>query len=196
MSENNEAGKGFEALLNDLDELRKSQEAGGSVLGAGQGEGGELGELGKSFSLTLENGEELEAMDGTELVKSLMTRIDSNEATFKEQVELMSKSMTVAVDLIKSQGAQIAELTKSMNAFGATGTGRKTTLSIAEKPAAGEVLQKSEEVTSMPGHEFLAKAEGAMRSGRISGMQLAIAEGALNRGEAVPAHIVDAVVKA
>ena len=185
--------------LEDLDELRKSQ---ASVEGEGNTDGGE-GDvtvdadadadeyLGKSFSLKLENGEELEAIDGTALVKSLMSRMDDQELTHKEQADTLQKAMGLAVDLIKSQGADIDNLKQQVQAIGSSGAGRKTTVSIAEKPEIGQ-LQKSEP-TGMSGKEFLAKAESAMMSGRISGQDLAIVEASLNRGVPVRDDIKDRV---
>jgi hypothetical protein len=178
----------FESLLNDLnalEELRKS-----SAVTSGSDD--VLSGLGKSFALKLENGDELEAVDGTELVKSLITRLDTQESTVAERNETLQKALGVTVDLIKGLSAEVGTLRTQFAAFGSGGAGRKTTVSISEKPSTG-TMQKSEP-DGMSAHAFLAKAEEAMNSGRITGMDLSLAETSVNRGVPVRDDIVRRVL--
>ena len=179
--------------LDELAELRKAQTANPDEdqLGDEDEDEGADAALGKSFSLKLENGEDLEAVDGTELVKSLISRLDDADTTLMERDEALQKALRVSIDMIKGQADDIADLKKQIKAIGSTGVGRKATVTIAEKPEVG-VLQKAEE--GMSGLEFLAKAEGAMMSGKITGHELALAESALNRGAQVRPDIVSRVV--
>lgn len=142
--------------------------------------------MGKSLSFTLEDGTTVEAIDGTELVKSLIHRVEITEAD-------MTKALGTAVDLIKSQGEQLkeqSELIKSLQeqvkALAGEGRGRKAVVSVTERPS---VLKKSEPEGITP-DQFMAKAIDAMRAGRLTGHDVARAESYLNRGMDVPADIV------
>lgn len=135
--------------------------------------------LGKSFSFKLDDGTELEAFDGTELVKALMQRTERNEENF-------TKALGTAVDLIKSQGEMIKSLQEQVGKLSTEGRGRKTVVSVAERPS---VLKKSEPDGVTP-TEFLAKCLQAQAAGKITGADVARAESYLNRGLAVPAEIV------
>lgn len=210
----------FDKLLGDLEELQKLQKSapadeGGPAAGSDEddekisaaaeegateegaadeadtdddsesSEGEEEAPLGKSFRFQLDSGEEVEAVDGTELVKSLMARFDSQEST-------VAKALGAAVDLIKSQGAALASLQNEVKRLGSEGRGRKTVVSVAEKPAPA-TMEKSEPA-GLSGDEFMAKALVAQAAGRITGLQVSIAEGSLLKGLAVPADIVKRVL--
>lgn len=156
--------------------------------GAPDGDADDEGKpMAKSFKLTLEDGTELEAQDGTELVKSLQERIEKNEGN-------MAKALESTVGLIKAQGEMIKSLTEKVTKLSGEGRGRKTVVSVVEKPAAGATMVKSE-AAGMSADQFFAKALDAQKSGRISGTEIAIAETCLNRGEAIPAHIIQRVVQ-
>ena len=161
------------------------------VGGAGDGDADDEGASGKpmakSFKLTLEDGTEIEAQDGAEMVKSLQARIDKNE-------EDMAKALGSAVDLIKGQASMIKSLTERVAKLAGEGRGRKTVLSVIEKPEPEKTLAKSEPQGMSP-EMFFAKALDAQKDGRISGTDIAIAEASLNRGEAIPNHIIQRVVQ-
>jgi len=141
--------------------------------------------MGKSYSFQLDSGETIDAVDGTELVKSLMTKIDSQEVS-------MTKAITATLDLIKSQGEQISALKTEVTRLGSEGRGRKTVVSVAEKPAAG-TMQKSEPV-GLSGEEFMAKALVAQAAGRITALEVSIAEGSLLKGLPVRGDIINKVI--
>lgn len=138
--------------------------------------------MGKSFRFTLENGEEVEAVDGTEMIKSLLQRFDTTE-------ESMTKALGVAVDLIKSQGEAIEALQADVKRLSGEGRGRKTVVNVAERVPAAAPLQKSEP-EGMKADEFMAKALTAQKEGRLTALDVAKAEGYLLKGLAVPADII------
>lgn len=169
----------------------------GAGAGAGDGDGDET--MGKSFRFTLENGEEVEAVDGTEMVKSLIARFDAFGADAVQKEESMTKALGVAVDLIKSQGdliksqgEAIGSLQNEVKRLASEGRGRKTVVSVAEKPAAGTMAKS--EPAGVSGDEFMAKCLAAQAAGRITGLDVAKAEGFLLKGLAVPADIVKRVL--
>lgn len=148
--------------------------------------------MGKSFRFTLEDGQEVEAVDGTELVKSLMARFDAFGSTVAQKEEAMTKALGAAVDLIKSQGEAIASLQTEVKRLASEGRGRKAVVSVAEKPAAGTMMKS--EPAGISGEEFMAKALSAQKVGRITALEVSKAEGYLLKGLAVPADIVNRVL--
>lgn len=160
--------------------------------GAGDGDGDGDEQMGKSFRFTLDNGEEMEAIDGTKLVKSLIARFESFGVEAASKEEAMTKALGVTVDLIKSQGEAIASLQSEVKRLASEGRGRKTVVSVAEKPAAGTMAKS--EPAGVSGDEFMAKCLSAQAAGRITGLEVAKAEGYLLKGLAVPADIVKRVL--
>ena len=161
--------------------------------GKGEGEGGGDGDdketMGKSFALKLEDGTELEAIDGTELVKSLMARVESNEGT-------VMKALGTAVDLLGKQGNTIKSLQDEVKKLAGEGRGRKTVVSVSEKPVAGATMAKSQGAADgLSANEFMAKALAAQASGRLTGLDVARAESALNKGLPVPQDVVNRVIQ-
>lgn len=68
----------------------------------------------------------------------------------------------------------------------------KARLDALDQGGAGKPLQKAS--SNVDGEEFLAKALAAQASGRLSGVQVAIAEAHVNSGRQPPADIVRAVM--
>ena len=175
------------------DDLLNGDEGGdaGDAGNAGDDEGeegkeGKEGNLAKSFSFTLEDGSLVDAVDGTELIKSLTERFDADKGT-------MLKALGMTVDMLKSQAAQIETLGNRITKLSGEGRGRKSAVSIAEKVSPGTPLQKSQP-TGLSHTEFFAKADAAQKAGRISAAEIGIAETYLNKGQAVPAHIITRVL--
>lgn len=157
--------------------------------GEGEGDGDDEETMGKSFALKLEDGTELEAIDGTELVKSLMARVESNEGT-------VMKALGTAVDLLGKQGNMIKSLQDEVKKLAGEGRGRKTVVSVSEKPVAGANMAKSQGAAEgLSANEFMAKALAAQASGRLTGLDVARAESALNKGLPVPQDVVNRVVQ-
>lgn len=157
--------------------------------GEGEGDGDDEETMGKSFALKLEDGTELEAIDGTELVKSLMARVESNEGT-------VMKALGTAVELIGKQGDMIKSLQDEVKKLAGEGRGRKAVVSVSEKPVAGANMAKSQGAAEgLSANEFMAKALAAQASGRLTGLDVARAESALNKGLPVPQDVVNRVIQ-
>ena len=180
----------------DEQKIRAAAEDGGLGDGDADNNGGMPGgdnddggkPMAKSFKFTLEDGTEVEAQDGSELVKSLGERLDATETT-------MAKALGQAVDLIKGQGEMIKSMQDQIKKLSGEGRGRKAVVSIVEKPGPGEGVMAKSESQGMSHEQFFAKALTAQKEGRLSGTDIAIAESCLNRGEAIPANIVARVAQ-
>lgn len=157
---------------------------------AGEGEGEGAPQMAKSFQLTLEDGTTIEAQDGAEMVKALGNRLTATESN-------MAKALGGAIDLIKNQAEMMKSMQVQMTKLAGEGRGRKAVLSVVEKPvpgAASTVMAKSLAPEGVTPEVFFAKALAAQKEGRISGTDVAVAEASINRGEQVPAHIVQRVM--
>jgi len=161
---------------------------GGSDGGAGNGATGdeELGEDGKpmakSFQLTLEDGTVVEAQDGSEMVKALNDQMTA----FKTDT---GKVMESIFGLVKGQSEMTKSLSETVKKLGGEGRGRKATLSVVEKPSAGESQLAKAQANGVSHDEFFAKALDMQKAGKISGQEIAFAETCLNRGEPIPDSI-------
>lgn len=186
------AGKGDAGALPNADDGAKG----------GDEDGDEDEVLGKSFQVMGGDGSPVKAYDATDLIKSLNERIMGLESGFEdvaERREHLGKSMGLITDLLKSQSTQlieqaqnIATLRKSIEDMGGQGRGRKAVIAISEKPEL--TMTKSVQPEGLSGQDFMAKAMDAQRLGRITANDIAIAEGSLNRGLAVPVGIVSRVM--
>jgi len=153
---------------------------------------GDVEPIAKSFRILMEDGSEAEAIDGTELVKSLQDRVVVAETALATNAEQMLKALNATTELIKSQGEAIAALRGEIARLGNEGRGRKAIVTLADKPALAD-MNKSDK-PGLPAAEFMSKALAAQAAGRITGLEVSIAEGSLNKGTAVPAHIVNKVL--
>ena len=133
--------------------------------------------MAKSFKVTLEDGTEVDAMDGAALVKALTDRTERLEGN-------LAKALTSLTTLVKSQGEELAKLRTSA-------APRKTVLTITEKPAA--TLAKSEPA-NISTDEFMAKAMTAFTAGKITGRDVAIAEQSINAGQQPPADLIRTIL--
>ncbi len=140
--------------------------------------------LGKSFVVEL-NGEQVEAVDGTALVKSLQTEISGLRAVQTSELGQMREAISSAAALIKSLQADNARLTERLNALASSGGGRKSVLRVHERPVAGDDLRKSDPAP-VGGADLMRKALEAQRAGRLSGTDVARLDAYLGRGLEVP----------
>lgn len=212
---------GFSALLEDLELLTKSAPADGgdgddaAIADAAEdgaeageeadaGEGGEApdagaGEeegFGKSFTFKTDDGEEVDAVDATDLLKSLVEQVGSLTGRLNESEGDMVKALGTAVDLIKSQGQAITTLQGQVKELASAGRGRRTVVSITEK-LDQQQLAKSQPAAQPEGlsrDQFLSKASAAFDEGKITGLELTMAETALNKSMTVDPKIVGKVL--
>lgn len=170
------------------------QEPDGDEDGEGPGDGdADSKPMAKSFKFTLEDGTEVEAEDGTELVKSLVARLETTEGT-------MAKALAQTVELVKGQAEMIKSLSDRVAKLSGEGRGRKTVVSVVEKPSATantDTMAKSmgSQQEGVNPEVFFAKALTAQKEGRISGADISLAETLLNRGQAIPPSIVARVMR-
>lgn len=151
-------------------------------------EGDKKGEepMGKSFSAVID-GEEVQVLDATELIKSLSVQVERISAERTVENEALTKALTVTHSLLKSQGEEIVFLKSRLEELGSTGRGRKTVVTIAEKTAS--TLAKSQPA-GIPAGELMAKCLAAQKSGRLSAFDVGRANIAIESGLAVPPDVV------
>lgn len=118
-------------------------------------------------SMTLD-GEEVEVVDAEALIKSMQ---DLTGRVGKQE-ETLTKALTGTLALVKQQGEMLKSMNARLNKMSKSGAGRKTVLSVHDKPATGgeEHLAKSEQ--GMTAGELMAKAHAAFDAGKISGLEL------------------------
>lgn len=200
--ENKKPGEAFSLLLGELDTLTKAMPApepdedekirlAAEAEAAGKGKEGEAPPMAKSLQVTLADGTVVEAEDGTELVKSLIERMDGTES-------VMAKALGSAVDLIKAQGAQLTATTalvKSLQTKVAelsnAPAGRKTVLTVHEKPAGTMAKSEPEGMTPV---EFMVKSEAAWKAGKINGQEFTTIDVSLRQRENIDAGLIAKVV--
>ena len=199
----------FDALVADLEVLQKAQtmkkgdepesmDSAGSMPEGDPAEGStedeeDEEEMGKSFSITLENGEVVEATDGTAMLKSLKTEtseIRTGMEAFQGQV---FKAMSSMAEIVKNQADLIKSLEATVGKLRGTGAGRKAVLSVMDRPAEGQGLQKSQ-APQLNAQEFMAKCDDAFSNGRLNGAELRAVETSINNGVAVPDSIIRKVL--
>ena len=138
-------------------------------------------------SITLENGEE--AIDATELLKSLQeTQAEQGEALAKAMPQILGL-MQGQREMIQQQGELIKSMQGRLEQLAGQGRGRKTVLTIAEKPVVGEDLAKSQPATIEP-RQLLAKALSAQAEGKMTGLDVARIENAIQSGVPVNAELL------
>lgn len=205
----------YEALLEELETLQKSMDQGDSddekiaaaaaagdddeddehdepdgdegMGGEGDGDGDE-GSMAKSFSFQLDTGEVVEAIDGTELVKSLQDEVallkSEREATQGELgvvFDAFKAQLKKQTECIKSQGQLIKSLSAQVEKLSSEGRGRK---SIAA-PNAAMAKSMGADAGGLTPDRLLAKANAAFDAGRISGKELTVIDVSLRHGAAL-----------
>jgi hypothetical protein len=209
----------YEKLLDDLEALQKSyaaEDADDQRIQAAEAEGseekeeldengkpqkkpvkkeemeseGDANPFAKSFVGKTEDGEDFEAIDGTELIKSLNNRIDVLQTNADNEKVDLSKSMDVLVGIIKRQGTLIKSLQESYVALANSGGGRKSVTS----PSAG-LLQKSL-YGQVSNEEFMLKANAAFECGRITGKDLTVCDVSLRNNFEIDSAIKTKILSA
>lgn len=172
----------FEALLAELDAAQTEQSTLAKSLEAEMPKDDEVvippkkedeeDEEGKELmtkSMVLDGGEEVTLVDAEAMLKSL------NDIGLKQSATeaLMVKGLQASMAMIKSQGEMIKSLNARLDTIGGQGAGRKTVLSVVEKPTAGAetALAKSQgQELTVP--IFMAKSHAAFEAKKITGKEL------------------------
>lgn len=121
----------------------------------------------------------MEVYDGTELIKALSDKFDGR---FADINAVLGKTLAPIADLLKSQAGEIDALKATVEKMGSEGRGRKSSLTVHEKPGAAD-LQKPEGINK---ETFLAKAESAWRGGKITGTEFATLDSCVRLQETPP----------
>lgn len=153
------AGEGEGGAGNPEDEDDDAQD---NATDAGKGK-----PFGKSFAAKDAEGNDVEAIDATEFLKSLQAQVEAGEAN-------LVKAVTPLMGIIKQQGELLKSLVAEVKTLGGTGRGRKAVLTMTETP--GAVLAKAEgdaeEQSAATVEEFFTKAvPAALKAGKISGAE-------------------------
>lgn len=198
----------YEALLEELETLQKSMDQGDSddekiaaaaaagdddeddehdepdgdegMGGEGDGDGDE-GPMAKSFSFQLDTGEVVEAIDGTELVKSLQNEVALLRSERETAASQSEKVFQAVLGQLKSQGQLIKSLSAQVEKLSSEGRGRK---SIAA-PNAAMAKSMGADAGGLTPDRLLAKANAAFDAGRISGKELTVIDVSLRHGAAL-----------
>jgi hypothetical protein len=152
---------------------------------------GEL--MGKSMTLTDAEGNSIDAVDGTELVKSLIADIGALKGQVGSHEDTMAKALESTLGVVKTQGTLIKSLMARVEELAGQGRGRKTVLALTEKVAAGE-LKKSQTDEGLTPKEFLAKSDAAFSAGRITGLEFTTIDVCIRQNAAIDPALVSKVL--
>ncbi len=152
----------------------------------------------KSFAVTLADGTEAEAVDAGELIKSLQDDVAAIKAESKGQVEDLTKALGQTLELVKGQASLIKSLNDRVGKLSSEGRGRKTAVSVHEKPvdANSGSLAKSHASEDASPENFMAKSNAAFDAGKLTGLELSTIDVALRNGQALPPELIRKVVGA
>jgi hypothetical protein len=141
----------------------------------------------KSLVATGADGEELEVVDATEILKSL-------EAKQTEHGDVLAKALGTMTSIAQKQGELIKSLQAEVKALAAQGRGRKTLVTVSERPDTGAMAksQAAAQPTVTP-QQIMAKCLTAQKAGTMTSLDVARAEVAINNGVAVPADILSRI---
>lgn len=158
--------------------------------GAAGSEGGQV--LVKSFKVQTADGQELEAIDGTEMLKSLEQRVGAGE-------ESMMKAVSGLITLVKGQGALIKSLSDQVKSLGGQGRGRKTVLAITEKAPLIKGGEAGHGVGSGAAEgptveEFMLKSEVAWQAGALTGQEYTTIDVACRMGKEIDPGLIKKVL--
>lgn len=151
-------------------------------------EGEEEGDKPLAKSMTVD-GEEVQVVDADELIKSLHDltgRVEANES-------VLAKALESTLGTIKAQGEMIKSLNAKVTKLAGEGRGRKTVLSVMEKPSIDEPLAKSQP-EGMTHGEFMAKSDAAFAAKKITGLERTVIDVSLRQNQALDPGLIAKVM--
>ncbi|MBI1207441.1 MAG: hypothetical protein GC191_09170 [Azospirillum sp.] len=143
------------------------------------------GTFGKAFGVTLADGSTVQAYDGTQMMKALHAEAKRSGDALRATVDLVKSLQTT----INTQASMIKSLQGDVARLGTGGRGRRTTLTIHDKPGATGADQEPKASREA----IMAKSLNAQRSGRITGSDVARIESYFNRGIAIPPDLLERI---
>lgn len=162
-----------------------------AIAAAAAEEGGKpaMKEFGKSFEFTDAAGNKQQAVDATDLVKSLMERQEATDDTLTKALTTMTGTLQKQGELIKSMAAQIKDLSSQ-------GRGRKTVLAINEKPDAGTLAKSEGASDGVTAEQFFAKAHAAFDAGKLTGRELTVIDVCKRSNQPIEQSLIQKVLSA
>jgi hypothetical protein len=163
--------------------------ADGGAAPAAPAAAGDKPDFGKSFAFTDESGASHEAVDATDLVKSLMARQTQSDDVLAKALDSFNTVVRKQGDMIKSLSAQVASLSSQ-------GRGRKAMLTMIEKPAIGDTMAKANADAGISPEQFFAKANAAFDAGKISGKELNVVSVSLRGNHPIEPGLIQKIALA
>lgn len=197
----------YEALLDELETLQKALPGPGpdeddeddeedeghaepdgdeDQSGPGDGDGDEK-PMTKSFRFELDDGSEVEAVDATDLLKSLHDDLAGLRASRDSETQAVETGLRGLLTLVKGQGALLKSLQAQVAKLADSGRGRKSVTGGEAELAKAQAQAAAPELT---GPLLLAKAHTAFEARRISGKELSTLDVLLRHGETPDADLV------
>ncbi len=181
-----------EDALDDYDDHAEpdADNEGGPSDGDEDNEGEEKDEkpLKKSFTVSLPDGTEAEALDGDQLIKSFTDQLAGLRTETTAALAQVATALGRSTKLIKSLREQNTALAAQVTALGNSSRGRKSALTVHERPMVGDQsLAKAEGISP---RDLMAKALAAQQSGRLTGSQVAEIDAYAARGLAIPESLL------
>lgn len=147
-------------------------------------------EFGKSMGFDADGNE---LVDATNLFKSLLTRQGGTETA-------LAQALTTVTGVVSTQNRLIKSLSDKVDALGGQGRGRKTMLSISEKPGLGDMTKSAAGEGAEDGKitqaDLLAKSNAAYAAGKLSGVELNTIDVCLRSGWSIDPGILRKVAAA
>ena len=142
----------------------------------------------KSFTVSLPDGTEAEALDGDQLIKSFTDQIAGLRTETSAALAQVATALGRSTKLIKSLREQNTALAAQVTALGNSSRGRKSALTVHERPMVGDQsLAKAEGISP---RDLMAKALSAQQAGRLTGSQVAEIDAYAARGLAIPESLL------
>lgn len=194
--------------IEEEERKKKANEHGGKH--EHEGKDGKHEHMAKSFSIQTEDGATIQVQDASDMLKSLTTRLDEHAASTQVTLESVVSVVKGQGELLKSltdkllasektvseQSDLIKSLRGDMEKLGTTGAGRKSVLAVAERHTATstDVMAKAAMPEGVTTDDFFAKALDMQREGRLTGVDISLAESCVNSGRPIPEPLVKRVL--
>ncbi|WP_441280577.1 hypothetical protein [Tardiphaga sp. 862_B3_N1_1] len=149
---------------------------------------------GEEFGKSLGEG----MVDATDLLKSLMGRLDISDELLAKALPQVATTLATQSQVLKSQGDLIKSLQDEVKVLAGQGRGRKTLLTVAEKPGVADLLAKSDAADDgkITPDQLMAKSNAAYEAKKISGAELNTVDACLRNGWTIDPRILTKVAGA